>query len=103
MDEISKLFGFKHITTSVAYPQTNGSVDRAHARLNEYLRSIGKNLENDKNWDVHMKYVGFCYNTIVHSILHDLHLTKCYLVEKQIDLVKLIMKLLKPLTTILKN
>lgn len=67
MSEISKLFGFKHITTSVAYPQSNGSVERAHARLNEYLRLIGKNLENNKNWDNHMKYASFCYNTTVHS------------------------------------
>lgn len=67
MTEIAKLFGFDHITTSVAYPQSNGSLERAHARLNEYLRLIDKNPHNDKNWDENMKYASYCYNTTVHT------------------------------------
>lgn len=68
MKELSEIFGFKNITTSVAYPQSNGSVERAHARLTEYIRTVSREgSDSSKNWDEYMKYASFCYNTTQHS------------------------------------
>lgn len=64
MKNLAKIFKIKHITTSVAHPQSNGSVERIHGRLKEYLNTV--NFERE-NWDEALKFAGFCYNTTIHS------------------------------------
>lgn len=65
--ELCEILNIKHITTSVAYPQANGSVERAHCRLLEYLKSTEKELENSTDWHTRMPYAGFCYNNTKHA------------------------------------
>lgn len=67
MTGIANYFNIKRITTSVAHPQSNGSVERAHARLAEFIRSTHSELENDKEWSSRLKLASYCYNNTVHS------------------------------------
>lgn len=54
-----KLLNIKKINTTAFRPQSNGSVERFHRSLNEYL----KNFTTEKNWDVFLKYATFAYNS----------------------------------------
>lgn len=66
-EEFCKIFEMQHITTSIAHPQANGGVERAHCRLLEYLKATGKELNNMEDWHERMPYASFCYNTTVHT------------------------------------
>lgn len=67
MTEIANYFNIKRITTSIAHPQSNGSVERAHARLAEFIRATEKEVEEDVSWESKLKMASYCYNTTVHS------------------------------------
>lgn len=66
MKEICKLFKIKHIRTSSAYPQSNGSAERAHARLGEYLRLVIKDKTKPEYAKL-FRYAAFCHNTTKHN------------------------------------
>lgn len=67
MTEISNYFNIKRIMTSMAHPQSNGSVERAHARLAEYIRASDKEMAEDTEWEAKLKLASYCYNNTVHS------------------------------------
>lgn len=67
MTSISSYFNIKRIFTSVAHPQSNGSVERAHARLAEFVRATDSELENDISWKSKLQLASFCYNNTIHS------------------------------------
>lgn len=67
MTSISSYFNIKRIFTSVAHPQSNGSVERAHARLAEFVRATDSELEADISWKSKLQIASYCYNTTVHS------------------------------------
>lgn len=69
MQNVASYFGIKHITTSVAHPQTNGAVERAHARLAEFMRTTSEELKNCPKWEMRMKLASYCYNTTPHSAI----------------------------------
>jgi hypothetical protein len=63
--EMCKLLKINKINTSPFHPQTNGSLERSHRTLAEYLRHyVDKNL-ND--WDNFLPYAFFVYNSTEHS------------------------------------
>lgn len=62
---VSKLLKVKQIRTSPYHPQTNGSLEKSHLSLGNYLRI---HTENDKlNWDTWIPFAMFVYNTTPHS------------------------------------
>uniref|UniRef100_A0A2S2QET3 RNA-directed DNA polymerase n=1 Tax=Sipha flava TaxID=143950 RepID=A0A2S2QET3_9HEMI len=63
--EICKLLKINKVNTSPFHPQTNGSLERSHRTLAEYLRHyVDKNLSN---WDHLLPYAFFVYNSTEHS------------------------------------
>lgn len=65
LTEVSKLFKIKRLTTTAYHPQTNGSLERSHATLAEYLRHFIREDQND--WDNWIDFAMFSYNTAVHT------------------------------------
>jgi len=52
--EVCQLLKIKQTSTSPYHPQSNGSLERSHRTLAEYLRSF---VNKDKqNWDTHVPF-----------------------------------------------
>lgn len=63
--EICRLLKIKHTSTSLYYPQSNGSLERSHRTLREYLRSfVGT---DPQNWDTYVPFAMFCHNSTIHT------------------------------------
>lgn len=63
--EVCKLLEIKKLNTSPFHPQTNGSLERSHRTLAEYLRHfVDKDLNN---WDQLLPYAFFTYNSTEHT------------------------------------
>ncbi|KAL3279297.1 hypothetical protein HHI36_016805 [Cryptolaemus montrouzieri] len=63
--ELNKLFKIKHIFASPYHPQTNGSLERSHHTLKEYLKHYIN--ESQTNWDEYIPLAMFCYNSHYHK------------------------------------
>ncbi|GAB1865913.1 Gypsy retrotransposon integrase-like protein 1 [Camponotus japonicus] len=64
MQNIARKFKIKHYKTTAYRPQANGSVERSHQVLWEYLKQfVNKNSE----WDKCLKLASLSYNTSVHE------------------------------------
>ena len=62
---VCKLLGIKHTHSTSFRPQSNGSNERSHKSLIEYLRSyVAADLSN---WDQWVKYAMFVHNMTPHS------------------------------------
>ena len=62
---VCKMLGLKRIHSTSCRPQSNGSNERSHKSLIEYLRSY---VDADlSNWDQWAKYAVFVHNTTSHS------------------------------------
>nr|XP_034195210.1 uncharacterized protein LOC117611386 [Osmia lignaria] len=64
MKNLSEIFKIKQITTSGYRPQTNGSLERSHIVLTEYLKHY---MDNYEDWDLLIPFAMFSYNTSVHE------------------------------------
>ena len=64
MRNLTKRFNIKHFKTTAYHPQSNGSLERSHHVLTEYLKN---SITNDKEWDEHVALAMFSYNTSVHE------------------------------------
>ena len=64
MKKVAKRFRIKQYTTSAYHPQSNGSIERSHHVLAEYLKLY---IENSRNWDEWVELAMFSYNTSVHE------------------------------------
>ena len=62
--KLSKIFGIKQITTSGYRPQSNGSLERSHAVLVDYIRSYADYYDD---WDKLLPFAMFSYNTSIHE------------------------------------
>ena len=73
MKKVAKRFRIKEYATSAYHPQSNGSIERSHHILSEYLKLY---IENSRNWDEWVELAMFSYNTSVHEgtkfFLHEL-------------------------------
>lgn len=58
-----KMLNVKKIQTTAFRPQSNGSLERYHRSLNDYLRIYC----NDANWDQYLKFATFSYNYSKHN------------------------------------
>lgn len=64
MRNIAKKFKIKHFKTTAYRPQSNGSIERSHHVLWEYLKQC---VNKDNEWDRYLKLASFSYNTSVHE------------------------------------
>lgn len=65
MGEFEKTFKIKHIKTTAFHPQSNGSLERAHAFVKDMIRT---NInETNSEWDKNLKSIALAYNTTIHA------------------------------------
>jgi transposase InsO family protein len=64
MKAIAKRFKISKYTTTAYRPQSNGSVERSHHVLWEYLKQV---TTDKRDWSSHLKLACFSYNTSVHE------------------------------------
>ena len=62
MSRIAKRFRIKKIRTTAFHPQSNGSLERSHHALGEYLKQY---TDRDNEWDVWLDLAMLNYNTCV--------------------------------------
>lgn len=63
--QMAKLLDIKHIKTCPYHPQSNGSIERYHRTLGQYIRSYVQ--KNEANWHKYLPFFIFSYNTTIHS------------------------------------
>ena len=64
MIRVAARFGIKKVRTTAFHPQSNGSLERSHHALGEYLKHYtGKKFD----WDEWVELAVFNYNTSVHE------------------------------------
>lgn len=64
MRSLAKKFNIQHFKTTAYYPQSNGSLERSHHVLVEYLKT---QIDKEDNWDDYINMAMFSYNTSVHE------------------------------------
>lgn len=64
MRAIARKFRIKQCKTTAYHPQSNGSVERSHHVLWEYLKQY---VDKEREWDELLKLATFSYNTSVHE------------------------------------
>lgn len=63
--DLTNLFKTKHVSTTPYHPQSNGSLERSHLSLKDYLKHyIGP---NQTDWDEYIQFAMFSYNTSIHK------------------------------------
>jgi len=63
--EVCRLLKIKQTSTTPYHPQSNGSLERSHRTLGDYLRSF---VDKDpQNWDTYVPFAMFCHNSTVHT------------------------------------
>jgi hypothetical protein len=63
--ETCKLLKIKKIQCSAFHPESNGSLERSHRVVAEYLRHYVQ--EDQSDWDTWILYAIYVYNTTVHT------------------------------------
>lgn len=61
---LAKKYKIKQIRTTAFHPQSNGSLERSHHVITEYLKQI---VEDKDEWDDYLDMAMFCYNTSTHE------------------------------------
>ena len=64
MKKLENIFKVKQLTTSGYRPQTNGSLERSHIVLTDYIKHYATNYDV---WDRLVPFAMFAYNTSVHE------------------------------------
>lgn len=62
--EFTKIFRIKDYSTTAYHPQSNGSLERSHHVLTEYLKQY---VDQNRDWDCWVPSAMFSYNTSVHE------------------------------------
>lgn len=72
--EITKMLSLKHKTTSPYHPQTNGSLERTHLTLRDFIRCYIEK-EDVNTWDNLVYLATHAYNTHVHKSTQEIPYT----------------------------
>lgn len=64
MKAVARKFRISHFKTTAYRPQSNGSIERSHHVLWEYLKQT---IKDKRDWDTYLKLACFSYNTSVHE------------------------------------
>ncbi|KMQ88537.1 enzymatic polyprotein endonuclease reverse [Lasius niger] len=64
MRTVMKKFRIRHFRTTAYHPQSNGSLERSHIVLVEYLKCF---INKEEYWDELIERASFSYNTAVHE------------------------------------
>jgi len=64
MRQLTRKFRIQLFRTTAYHPQSNGSLERSHHVLTEYLKT---QVDKKTNWDEYIKLAMFSYNTSVHE------------------------------------
>lgn len=64
MKILARKYKIKQVRTTAFYPQSNGSVERSHHVVTEYLKQI---VEDKDEWDDYLDMAMLCYNTSTHE------------------------------------
>lgn len=64
MKNFAKIFRIKRYRTTAFRPQSNGSLERSHHSLVEYLKQF---TDQEEEWDEWLELATFSYNTSVHE------------------------------------
>lgn len=64
MKAVAKKFKIKSYHTTAYRPQANGSIERSHHVLWEYVKHV---TDSKDEWDRYLKFACFSYNTSVHE------------------------------------
>ena len=64
MRRVAKKFRIKQIKTTAYHPQSNGSLERLHHSLTEYMKMF---IESNNTWDECLELPTLCYNTVAHE------------------------------------
>ncbi|KMQ88697.1 enzymatic polyprotein endonuclease reverse [Lasius niger] len=64
MRALTKKFNIQHFKTTAYHPQSNGSIERSHHVLVEYLKT---QIDKEENWNKFINLAMFSYNTSVHE------------------------------------
>lgn len=64
MKALTKRLNIRRLQTTAFHPQTNGSLERTHIVLTEYLRQF---ISADSEWDDWVELAMFSYNTSIHE------------------------------------
>lgn len=62
--DVCKILKIKKIQCTAFHPETNGSLERSHRTLGEYLRNYS--IKDPLNWDTWIPFSMFVYNTSIH-------------------------------------
>jgi hypothetical protein len=62
---VCKMLKIKKLQTTPFHPENNGSLERCHSVLKEYLRQYIQ--EDQSNWDEWIPYEVYIYNTTAHA------------------------------------
>jgi len=60
-----RILGIKKIQSTASHPESQGSIERSHRVLAEYLRHYVK--EDQTNWDQWVPFATYVYNTTEHT------------------------------------
>lgn len=64
MKAVAKRFKISRFSTTAYRPQSNGSIERSHHVLWEYLKLV---ISDHRDWDTYLRVACFSYNTSVHE------------------------------------
>ena len=64
MRNLARKFHIKQYHTTAYHPQSNGSIERSHHVLIEYLKT---QIDKESNWDDYIDLAMFSYNTSMHE------------------------------------
>ena len=64
LEEFARIFKINKFSTTAYHPQPNGSIERMHHTLNEYLKLY---LMNSTDWDNLLPLAQHAYNSTVHE------------------------------------
>jgi transposase InsO family protein len=60
MKRVAKKFKISQVKTTAYHPQSNGSLERSHHSLSEYMKMY---LDKDNDWDEYIELATLSYNT----------------------------------------